>query len=171
MSKPVKSMIMSEYRKRYEGVESAAVVEMVGMDVHDQEKVRVALLEQDARMQVLKNSLARKAFESTPLEPLGEVLQGPCALVTTTQETLIETAKVLVSAAKDFEAFKLKSAVVEGDLFTVSQVAKMKGKAELLGEISGLIGSPGRALAGCLKSPGGKIAGCLKKMIEDKEAA
>lgn len=171
MSKPVKSMIMSEYRQRYDGIESAAVVEMVGMNVFDQEKVRVALLEQDARMQVLKNSLARKAFESTALEPLNSVLEGPCALVTTSQETLIETAKVLVNAAKEFESFKLKHALIEGDLLSVAEVAKMKGRAELLSELSGLVSSPGRALAGCLNSPGGKIAGCLKKLIEDKEAA
>ena len=104
------------------------------------------------------------------MESLGDVLKGPCALVTA-EESMIDAAKILVKAAKDFEALKLKEAVVEGDLFTVAEVAKMKGKDELLGEIAMLLSSPGRAIAGCMKSAQGKIAGCLKKLIEDKEAA
>ncbi|MHC5110154.1 MAG: 50S ribosomal protein L10 [Planctomycetota bacterium] len=170
MSKPVKAMIMAEYEDRYKDVSNACVVDLTGLTVQEQQQIRGSLREKSARVQIIKNSLARKAFKDTPIEALGDALSGPCALVTTS-ESLIDAAKVLVAAAKEFENLTLKEAVVEGDLFTVTEVSKMKGRLELLGEVAMLVASPGRALAGCLSSPQGKIAGCLKKMIEDKEAA
>ena len=46
------------------------------------------------------------------------------------------------------------------------ELSQMKGLGELLGEIAGLVGSPGRSLAGCIRAPQAKIAGCLEAMIE-----
>jgi large subunit ribosomal protein L10 len=167
MSKPVKAMVTAELKERYTGVESACVVDLSGMPVESQEALRAALRKKSARLEVVKNSLARSAFQSSPLAPLGEALSGPCALVTAA-EPMIEVAKVLVESAKDFPALTLKQAIVDGDpgLLTVEEVSKMKGRRELLGELLMLVGSPGRALAGCLASPQGKIAGCLEAMVE-----
>jgi ribosomal protein L10 len=111
--------------------------------------------------------LARRAFKDTALEPLGLTLEGPCALVTGS-DSLIDTAKVLVAAAKEFNKLALKQAVIEGDpdLLTVEQVSKLKGRMELLGEVAALVSSPGRALAGCLQGPQARIAGCLKAMVD-----
>ena len=50
---------------------------------------------------------------------------------------------------------------------TVKALAKMKGMAELLGEIAMLASSPGRSIAGCLQSPQGKIVGCLKAIADN----
>jgi large subunit ribosomal protein L10 len=111
--------------------------------------------------------LARLAFGDGPLKALGLSLEGPCALVTTSA-SLIDTAKLLVDAAKKFEKLQLKHAILDGDptLLTVVEVSKFKSKAELLGEVAMLISSPGRAVAGCLQSPQSKIAGCLKAIVE-----
>jgi len=170
MSRPVKEMITADLRERYAEVDSACVVALVGLNVEAQESLRTSLAEKSARLEVVKNSLARQAFADTPLAPLGESLQGPCALVTS-KDSLIEAAKILVEAAKETTELALKQAMLEGDpeLLTVVQVAGMKSRAELIGEVVLLIGSPGRAIAGCLRSPQAKIAGCLKA-IADKAA-
>jgi len=167
MSKTVKDMVTGEIRRRYDGVSSAFVVDVTGLDVQQQEKVRRLLTDRQARMQVVKNSLARRAFEGGPLAPLGKALEGPCALVVA-KESLIEAAKALVAAAKDFANLKLKTAIYEGDpgLLTVEQLARMRTKREILGEVAMLIASPGRALAGCLRGPQAKVAGCLKAMAD-----
>jgi ribosomal protein L10 len=169
MSKAVKAMITSELRDRYAGVESACVVDLTGLNVREQEKLRGALREKQARLEVIKNAFAKRAFQGTVLEPLGAALDGPCALVTTT-ESPIDTAKTLVQAATEFVALQLKQAMLDGDpsLVTVEQLSKMLGRAELLGILAGLISSPGRALAAAVSSPQAKIAGCLKTMA-DKE--
>jgi len=170
MSKPVKEMIAVHLRERYAETSNACVIEMSGLDVQAQEKIRGQLRGKSARVEIVKNRLARHAFKSLPLEPLGKSLTGPCALVTGT-ESLIDIARLLVEAAKEFKALKLKNAIFDGDpsLMTVEELAKMRGRKELLGEVAMLIASPGRALAGCLRSPQAKIAGCLKKIAEKGE--
>lgn len=167
MSKMVKEMVTCELRQRYDGFDSACVIDMTGLSVQQQESLRNRLGEKSARVQVVKNSLARRAFEGLPLAPLGAVLKGPCALVTAS-DALIDTAKLLVEAAKEFEALTLKEAIIEGDpnLITVEQLSKMRTRAEIVGEIGMLVSSPGRAIAGCLTAPQSKIAGCLKAIVE-----
>ncbi len=169
MSKPVKKMIMDELKQRYADLDSACVVNITGLTVQEQQSVRATLREKSGRLEIIKNVLARKAFLDTALEPLGGVLSGPCALVTSS-ESLVDVAKLLVSAAKEFKGLELKEAILEGDpdLATVAEVSKMKGRLELIGEIAMLVSSPGRALAGCMASPQGKIAGCLKTIAENE---
>ena len=170
MSKPVKAMITAELRERYSGVDSACVVDLTGLNVQEQQQLRSALRAKNASLRVVKNGFAKRAFVDTPLEPIGNALQGPCALVTS-PESLVVIAKLLVEAAKEHAELTLKQAILEGDpeLVTVEQLSRMRGRHELLGELLMLIVSPARAIAGCLGSPQAKIAGCLKAMA-DKEA-
>ena len=167
MSKLVKDLISNELRKQFEGVENACVVDISGMSVLEQEALRATLREKSARLRVIKNSLARRAWKDTVLEPLGLSLTGPSALVTTS-ESLIEAARVLVATAKEYEALSLKEAMIEGDptLTSVAALAKLKGRRELLGELAALVTSPGRSIAGCLSGPQSRIAGCLKAIVE-----
>lgn len=167
MSKAVKAILAETYRKTYEGVDSACVVDLTGLKVTEQETLRSMLREKSAMLKVVKTSQARIAFSGGPLAALAESMEGPCALVTA-PDSVIDAAKVLVEACKEFDALTLKSAMLEGDpsLITVEEMSRMKSWAELMGEIGMLTASPGRALAACLKSPQSKIAGCLKSIIE-----
>lgn len=169
MSKPVKDLMTQEYRQRYENVDSACVVSVIGMDAISTNRLRGTLRSKEIRLQIVKNSLARRAFADRPLAPLAESFTGPCALVTG-GESAIDLAKTLVELRKTYPAIELKLGMLGGDpeLVEVERLAKMKNRAELLGELAMLIGSPGRRLAGCLAGPGGRIAGCLKA-IADKE--
>jgi large subunit ribosomal protein L10 len=167
MSKPVKDLITEDLRSRFDGIDSACVVDLSGMTVLEQEALRGRLREKAARLRVVKNSLARRAWKDTVLEPLGQSLAGPCALVTTS-ESLIDAAKILVGAAKEFTSLGLRDAMIEGDaaLVTIEQLAKMKGRRELVADVAMLLSSPGRSIAGCLAGPQSRIAGCLKTIAE-----
>lgn len=168
MSKAVKAMMTDDLRRRYSGVSNACVVDMTGMDVQQQEKFRKALREKSAKVEVVRNSLARRALVGQPLGPLADALEGPSVLITT-PDSPIEVAKFLVSATKEFATLKLKKAMFDGDaaLLTVEELSRMRGKREILGEIAMLISAPGRALAGCLAGPQARIAGCLKAMADN----
>ncbi len=167
MSMVVKALITEELRDRYADVDSVCVVDVAGMNVQEQQRLRRALRGESGRLEVVKNSLARRALEGGRLAPLGEALDGPCALVVSPQ-SLIGVAKVLVAEAKELEHLTLKEAIFAGDpiLLMVTDVAKMKSRDELIAELSGLVGAPGRAIAGCLASPQSKIAGCLKALVD-----
>ena len=167
MSKPVKRMLTDYLKNRYGGLESACVVDLTGLDVISTEKLRGALRERNARLEVIKNRLARQAFADTALRPLGDILRGPCALITS-EDSIIDAAKGLVNFAKEYKQLELKEAILDGDpdLLSVVELSKMKSRGELCGEIAALIEGPGRRIAGALALPSAKIAGCLKALAE-----
>ncbi|MCK4659288.1 MAG: 50S ribosomal protein L10 [Phycisphaerae bacterium] len=170
MSKPLKRMVSEDLRRKYEGVDSACVVDLTGLNVQKTQDVRRDLTQKQIRLEVVKNSMARLAFCDGPLEPLARALVGPNALVTG-GDSIIEVARALMQWSKEFKEITLKQAIVEGDadLLEVEQLSKMQGRRELIGEVAMLISSPGRAIAGCLSSPQAKIAGCLKAMADKEE--
>ncbi len=167
MSRTVKTLITAELKERYAGLNSACVVDLAGLNVQEQEQLRKRLRGTSARLEVVKNSLAQRAFQGSALGPLGDALEGPCALVTSS-DSLIEATKVLVEAAKEFPRLTLKQTIVEGDpkLLTVQAVSMMRSRTEMVGEVAMLVTSPARAIGGCLGSPALKLAGCLKAMID-----
>jgi large subunit ribosomal protein L10 len=172
MSKAVKDLITKEYGDRYSGFESACVVSVIGLDANSNNLFRDELHKKDVQVNVVKNSLARRALADHALAPLVNDLEGPCALVVG-GDSVIDVAKMLVKLKKTFPKVELKQAIIEGDpdLLTVEKLAEMKGKDELLGDIAMLVSSPGRSIAGCLQSPAGKIAGCLKAIADEEGEA
>ncbi len=170
MSKPLKQMMTDALRDRYAGVDSACVVDLTGLDVVSTTRFRRTLREKSMQVAVVKNSLAARAFQGTPLEPLGRSLKGPCALVTG-GDSILEVARTLVAALKDFAVIRLKQAIIEGDpaLMTVEEVSRLKGRLELIGEVAMLISSPGRRVAGCIAGPQARIAGCVKAIADRDE--
>ena len=170
MSKPVKDRITKEYRARYGDMASGCLVNVIGLDAISTHRLRSELRQKSIRLQVIKNSIARRAFSDTSLAPLVNALEGPCALVTGGQ-SMIDVAKTLVDLRKTYPKLELKVGILDGDtdLIDVENLAKMKSRTEMLGEVAMLIVSPARRLAGCLAGPGGRIAGCLKAMADKEE--
>lgn len=171
MSKPVKDLITKEYHERYAELDSACVISVIGLDGIAANRLRGELASKKIRLQVVKNSLARRAFSEGALAPLGNALDGPCALVTG-GESIIDVAKTLIEIKKSYPLVDLKVGILGGDpdLIPIERLAQMKSRQELLGEIAMLISSPGRRLAGCLQGPGGRIAGCLKAIADKEES-
>lgn len=172
MSKPVKDVITHEYQSRYGELDSACVVNVIGLDAISTNRLRNDLKAKKIRLHVVRNSLARRALAEQPLAPLTKALTGPCALVTG-GDSVMDVAKVLVAIQKTYPKLELKVGIVGGEpeVYAVEQIAKMKTRMETLGEVAMMIASPGRRLAGCVASPGGKIAGCVKAVVEKAEKA
>ena len=116
MSKPVKSMIVAEYRKRFTGVEGAVLVEIRGLDAAATNKMRNDFARKSVKVAVVKNALAREAFKGHALEPLAPHFAGPSAVVYS-QDSVIDLARDLVKRAKDVEKFVFKAAILEGVVY------------------------------------------------------
>jgi large subunit ribosomal protein L10 len=172
MSKPVKDLITQEYRGRYVALSNACVVSVIGLDAISTNKLRGELRAKKISLQVVRNSLARRAFADGPLAPLVGALEGPCALVIG-GESIIDVAKTLVELKKKYPGIVLRQGILEGDpdLFDVERLAQMKSRTDLLADVAMLIGSTGRRLAGSIGAPGGRLAGCFKAIADKEEAA
>lgn len=171
MSKMIKDMITDDLRGRYHELQSALLVEFVGVDGQTNNEFRRELRGRQMRLEIVKNSIFRRATAESRLAPLHRDLEGPSALLTG-GESLIDIAKLIEEWKTKLKGLRLKSAVLEGEYLDRDRVArlhKMPNRAEMQARIAGTLLSPGRNLAGAINSPGGKIAGCLKALIEKLE--
>lgn len=167
MSKYVKDLISTELETRYNGLESALWIELIGADGITTNQLRRELRGKKMRLEIVKNSLFRRAVGDKPLGRLAKALEGPAALVTG-GDSLVEVAKVIEQWLPKLKGLKLRGALLEGEYLdekTVQGLSKMATKRDMQGRIAAAARSPGAKLASAIRSPGANIAGCLKTMI------
>ena len=172
MSKLIKEMIVEEYRRQFDGVTDGVVVEIRGMDATANNNFRNELRGKEIHVTVLKNSLARKAFDGGPLEGISEQLKGPTALIWGA-ESAVDVARELVDWAKKVEEIELKAAILDGEVFEgaagVKQLSTFPTRDEAQGTVVTLLLSPFRNVVGAATSPGSKILGAVKTIQEKLE--
>ncbi len=170
MSKKAKQLVTDEYKRWYAGVENVCIVDLTGLDAIATHRFRGRLRQKQVGLRVLRNSLARRAFAGTPMEAVAKAMTGPCALVTG-GDSIVEVSKLLVDLSGEFKAVKLRFGMLEGDpeLISVDQLAKMKSRRDLQGEVLMLVLSPWRRVCGQITSPWAKVAGCLKTLADKGE--
>jgi len=171
MSKRIKDLVARELQSRYAQLDSALWVELLGCDGITTNEFRRDLRARKMRLEVVKNSMFRRAIGDGPLRPLATALQGPAALVTG-GESLVDAAKVIEEWMRKIKGLKLRGAVLEGEYLDEQRVAglsRMPTRREMQAGIARALRSPGLRLAGAILSGGGRIAGCLKALIEKLE--
>lgn len=170
MSRFVKELIVDELRRRYGSTDSALVVSLIGMNGNTNHAFRARLREMQAEVHVVPNRLARRAFAETPLAPLGQALEGPCALVTG-GPSIVDVAKELVKLREEFPQLELKRGMIEGDpdLMEVERIAKLRSKAEIQSEVAAIVRAPAGRISGAVRSAAGRIAGCIQAIVERLE--
>ncbi len=173
MSKPVKEMIMRDYESRFTGIDGALVVDIRGIDANDTNAMRLDLLSKGVRVTVVKNALARRAFEGGELEALEPALSGPSALAYG-GESVVNVARELVDWAKKIEDLDLKGAVLDGQYFDgeagVKRLSEFPTKEEAQATVVQLVLSPGSNVLGAATGGGGRILGIVKQIQEKLEA-
>ena len=176
MSKYVKSLITEHLRDRLQGVDSALLVNVVGLDANANNRLRTELQEKYIRLVAVKNSLAAKATAGTPLAPLFEEITGTAALCWG-GEDIVSLAKEVIRLAKEeqYEAFGARGGMMDGEHLSAARVAQIStwpSRAEQLCLLVGQILGPGAGLASQLVGPGGKLAGQIaQRAEEDTEAS
>jgi len=172
MSKPVKEMIMRDYESRFNGIDGALVLDIRGIDANHTNEMRIDLLGKGVRVTVVKNALARKAFEGGDLAALEPALEGPSALAYG-DDSVVNVARAVVEWAKKLEKLDLKGAVLDGQYFDgeagVKRLSDFPTKEEAQATIVQLVLSPGSNVLGAAKGGGGRILGIVKQIQEKLE--
>ncbi|MGY8757231.1 MAG: 50S ribosomal protein L10 [Phycisphaerales bacterium] len=167
MSKQIKHLIVTEYKRRFDEVNNALIVDIRGIDAIENNDLRVDLLGKDIHVTVLKNSLAKTAFEGTSLEALSTTLSGPSALVFG-GDSVVGVARNLVDWAKKVKNLDLKAAVLDGELFEgvagVKRLSEFPTKDEAQGTVVQLVLSPAGNLVKAATSPGSNLLGIVKEI-------
>lgn len=175
MSKFVKELLTGHLKNRLQGVNDLFLVSLVGMDAITDSNLRAELRRKNIQMTVVKNSLARRTAEGTPLAPAFESPAGMLALVWGSND-VVSLAKELVriSADKKYAKLEAKGGVVGGTAIgadDIKKVSKWPTREEQLSILLGQILSPGSLLASQLTSVGGALASQIKQKGEGDEEA
>lgn len=172
MSKPVKNMIIEEYRRRFDGVTGGVLVHIRGMDALENNVMRNELRKKAIQVTLLKNTLAKKAFAGTPLEALNPSLVGPTAFVYGA-ESAVDVAREIMTWAKKVEQIDLQAASLDGIYFEgaagVKVLSTFPTREEAQAKVVTLLLSPHRNVVGCAASPGSKLLGVVKTIQEKLE--
>ena len=170
MSKYVKNLITEDLRSRFDGVEDALLVNVIGLTANADNRLRGELESKNINLLVIKNSMARRAAADTPLAPMFEGLDGTAA-VCWGGEDIVSLAKEITRLAEDneFSSFEPRGGVMDGETMTaedVAAVSKWPNRQEQLSILVGQILGPGGTLAAQLSGPGGGLVSQIKQKAE-----
>ena len=167
MSKPVKELIINDYKKRFADVSGALVLDIRGLTSNDNNTLRRGLQSKQIRVTVVKNSLAKKALQGGVLEPVFPALEGPSALAYGA-DSVVDVARQIVEWAKKIKTLAFKGAVLDGQYFGgaegVKRLSQFPTKLEAQAKVVTLILAPARKVVGAAVGPGSKILGIVKEI-------
>jgi large subunit ribosomal protein L10 len=174
MSKYVKDLVIQDVRRRLDGVDDALLVNVIGMEANDTVLLRKQLRDKGIGLLVVKNSLAKRATEGTPLSGAFESTEGSLALVWG-GEDFVSLVKEITSVDKsgNFEGFTPCGGVMDGEHLApekVKEISKWPNRTEQLSMLMGQVLAPGANLLSQLESPGGALASQIEQKSEEEES-
>jgi large subunit ribosomal protein L10 len=136
-------------------------------------ELRKAVRGAGGRYQVVKNTLAGKASEGTPAEPILSGLTGMNSIAYTTADP-VALAKALTKYAKENATFTFKAGVVEGRVFDVAGIdalASMPSREELFAKLLYLIHAPAQGLVTAMNGVGRNLAVVIDQGVKENKFA
>ncbi|WP_125565659.1 50S ribosomal protein L10 [Companilactobacillus insicii] len=149
-----KEALVKEVAANLKGAKSVIVVDYLGLTVEQATAMRAELREQGATMQVIKNTVLRRAAEEAGLEGLEEFFVGPTAIAYS-EEDPVAPAKVAAKYAKDVESVEIKGGIIEGKAASLEEIqalATLPNRDGLLSMLVSVLQAPVRDFALAVKA-------------------
>lgn len=175
MSKFVKDLLTRDLKNQLNGVSDALLVNVIGLNSLRTSKLRTELRKKNIKLEVIKNSMARRATEGTPIAPAFEGVEGTLAVVWGADDFVSLTKEIVrLSEAKDFEGFTARGGAMDGAKVSpaeIKEISKWPNRQEQLSMLVGQILGPGSKLASQLSGSGGALVSQVKSHVENLEKA
>jgi large subunit ribosomal protein L10 len=174
MSKPVKNLIIEDYKRRFRELDGAVLIDIRGVQSNDSNTLRGTLAKKNIRVKVVQNSLAKRALDGSAMARIAELFDGPTAMVYG-GGSVVEVAREIIEQVKTIPQVQIKGALMEGVLFPADQIdalSKYPTRAEAQAQvIQVVLGAAGQLLSAI--NVGGQIAAiveAVEKKLEKGEA-
>ena len=171
MNRDQKTDLINALNETFSKAKFAVVTDYRGLKVTELEKLRKTLRENDAQIQVAKNTLLRRAIKGTACEGLTDSLTGTTAVAVSFNEP-VGPAKALTAFAKEFNSFVIRSASLDGSLLSADDVlalSKLPGREELLAKLLGTMAAVPTGFVRVLSAVPQKLLYALTAIKEQKE--
>jgi large subunit ribosomal protein L10 len=170
MTNFVKTLVKSEYTRSIEAAEGMLLVSFAGLTVAETDVLRAALDEGGSRLQMVKNSLAKRALEDCGLAMGDDVLAGNVLIAYGSADATMKAAKVLSNSdLRKAGKIVFRAAVLEGSALSAedaSALADVPDKDTLRAQIVGTIQGPMRALVATMAGVNGGLARVLQARVD-----
>jgi large subunit ribosomal protein L10 len=173
MQKTEKEQVIAELTERLRTTESLIVADYRGLTNSELVALRARLRDHGAKLQVVKNTLTRRAADAAGAEALLALLEGPTAIAFVESEgDPVAVAKALADVAKETKVLSLRGGVLSGRAMTgadVEELAKLPPPEVVKSQLVGVIIAPLTQLLGLLEAPVRDLVGLIDARIAQLE--
>ena len=173
ISKQQKEELVQQYKTWLEESDGLVLTHFHGLSVNAISNLRRDIRESGGEFHIIKNTLAKRAFEESGREWKEGVFNGPTALGISYQNPS-GLAKVIKDFSKEFGTIEIKSGYLAERLVTVEEIialAELPSMAEMRAKLLRTIAAPASQLVRVLAEPGRQLAAVLKSYSEKESAA
>jgi len=152
---------------------SVVAAEYIGLTSVEMAELRAKARAGGVYMRVVKNTLAKRAFEGTDYECMADALVGPL-LLAFSQEDPGAAARVVKDFAKDHDKLVTKALSISGQLLPGSELdrlASMPTKDQAISMLMSVMQAPITKLAQTLNEVPGKLVRTVAAVRDQKQSA
>ena len=147
------------------------VIKYAGLSSPDMTALRLSLKRNNADIQVVKNSVARRAFKDSGLDFLISLVEGTCGVVFAKDEP-VAASKALYDFAKTHESLKLEGGALKDKFLEkkdIEALAKLPSREVLRAQVVMTLKSPITGVVMVLHQTLRKFVYCLDQIKNKKE--
>jgi len=170
MQKEEKERVVAELTEKLRSAETLFVADYRGLTMPQIDALRGRLLENGAKLSVVKNTLTRRAAQAAGTEALLALLEGPSAIAFIEADgDMVAVAKALADSARETKVLEIRGGVMQGreiSAASVEELAKLPPLDVLRGQVLAAIVAPLSAIAALLNAPLQNLHGLIDARIE-----
>lgn len=152
---------------------AAVVAEYRGLSVSQMTELRSKARQSDVYIRVVRNTLAKRAFENTDFACLSDDLTGPVVLMFSREEPSA-AARLTRDFAKKHEQLQVQALAVSGEHFgpdRLESVASLPSRDEAIAQLMSVIQAPITKLVRTIAEPTAMLARTMGAIRDSKQAS
>ena len=168
-----KQEIVAEVNSTASHALSLVIADARGVDVTDMTELRKLARENKVILRIIRNTLAKRAFEGTEFDCVKDVLAGP-SLFGFSMEDPGAAARIFKDFAKENENFEVKALSIDGNLLNADQIdvlAKLPTREQALGQLASVMIAPVTKLVRTFNEVPAKVVRAVAAVRDQKQDA
>jgi large subunit ribosomal protein L10 len=173
ITKERKNELITQYSEWVMNSKALVLTQYVGLTMKDIDALRMKVRENGGEFHIIKNTLAKRAFEQAGFSIQKEQLEGSTAVVFAFTDAPA-TVKAVTDFVKTSEFLKIKGGFLEKQALTpegVKALAELPPLPVLRGQLLGTLLAPASKLVRTLAEPGRMIVAVIKAHAEPEAAS
>ena len=173
LSRQKKEQVLAQYQKWVDNSQAVVLVEYTGIKMADLDAIRAKLRDTGGEFHIVKNTFARKIFETNGMTVPAGYLEKSTAIAFAFKDAAA-TTKALTEATVKMDAIKLKGGLLGKQALTVAQVkalAELPPLPVVRAQLLGVLQAPASKLVRTLAEPARSLAYVLRAHSDQAQAA